>query len=127
MSQSHGRDDVTWDVATDLSTHQFKFVKVSAAHTVALCGLGERAIGVLQNMPDNAKIKSAQVRQLNAGVSTKVKAGAAVAAGAKVASDANGYCITAAAGHEILGVAREAAAVIGDIIEITPGASGLAV
>lgn len=125
MSQSHGRDDVTWDVAADLSTHQFKFVKVSAAHTIALCGLGQRAIGVLQNMPDNNKIKSAQVRQLNAGVSSKVKAGAAIAAGAKVASDANGYAITAIATYEVLGTAREAAAVIGDVIEITPGASGI--
>jgi hypothetical protein len=120
MSQDHGRDDVTWDVATDLSTHQHKFVKVTAAHTVGLCGLGQRAIGVLKNMPDNNKIKTAQVRQLNAGVSSKVKAGAAIAAGANVTSDANGFAITAATGHEINGIAREAAAVINDIIEITP-------
>jgi hypothetical protein len=126
MSQEHGRDDVTWDITTDLSAYRNRFVKVTAAHTVGLCGLGQRAIGVLKNMPDNIKIKSAQVRQNNAGVSSKVVAGAAVAAGAKVTSDANGQAITAGAGQEINGIAREAAAVLGDVIEIIPVASGVA-
>jgi hypothetical protein len=126
MSQDHGRDDVTWDVATDLSTHQHKFVKVTAAHTVGLCGLGQRAIGVLKNMPDNNKIKTAQVRQANAGVSFKVRAAAAIPAGSNVTSDANGFAIVAGAGQEINGIAREAAAIANDVIECTSVTGGKA-
>lgn len=126
MSQEHGRDDVTWDVVTDLSAARNCFVKVTAAHTVGLCGAAQRAIGVLKNQPDNVKIKSAQVRQLNAGVSSKVVAGGAIAAGAKVTSDAAGRAVTAAAGNEINGIAREAAAVLGDVIEISGVTGGVA-
>jgi hypothetical protein len=126
MSQEHGRDDVTWDINANLSPYLHRFVKVVAAHTVGLCGLGQRAIGVLKNQPDNLKIKSAAVRQYNAGVSTKVVAGGAVAAGVAVTSDANGKAIAAGAGQAINGYAREAAALDGDIIEISLAAGGLA-
>ena len=49
---------------------------------------------------------------------TVVEAGAAVTAGASLKSDANGKAITQTTGTPILGVALQAAAADGDLIEI---------
>lgn len=46
------------------------------------------------------------------------KAGAAIAAGAELATDANGACVTATAGDFIAAVALEAAAAAGDVIKV---------
>ena len=46
--------DITLKAAGDLSSYQYRFVKMSADNTVTICGNGEQAIGVLQNTPDTA-------------------------------------------------------------------------
>ncbi len=76
------------------------------------CAAGERALGVPVTDFDAGE---------QAGVATHgeilVTAGAPVAVGAQVQSDANGRVITLAAGVPV-GVARDAAAAAGDIIRI---------
>jgi hypothetical protein len=101
--------------AADLSTHQYKFVKyTSTGWNVA--GLGEMADGVLEDKPE-ALGRVAQVALL--GV-VKVKAGAAVAKGALVMSDANGKAVTYVndLDNVCLGRAVEAAGADGDIIPV---------
>ncbi len=76
----------------DLSAHQYKFVKLNGTGQVVVCGAaGESAFGVLQDKP-NAAGKAACVATL--GVS-KVVAGAAVAPGDLVTTDAQGRAVAA--------------------------------
>ena len=76
------------------------------------CGAGARPLGTANAAYDNGE---------QAGVNTHgellVEAGAAIAAGAVVQSDASGRAITLAAGVAS-GRARDAAAAAGDIIRI---------
>jgi hypothetical protein len=106
--------EATFTSSGDLSAGRYKFVKISAAQTVALTGAGERAIGVLTNAPDAAG-KPASVRILG---TVEVMCGAAVAAGNLLKSDANGKAINASvANDDFFGIALEAATADGDIIE----------
>lgn len=128
MSTQSNGTDLSFVAGADLSTHQFKAVKLSAAKTVVLAGLGEAAIGVLQNKPGNGE--SATVRVY--GV-TKIKAGGAIAAGDAIKSSAAGLALAAAAattntsdagaaadplvGSHVLGRAL-VAGVSGDVVEM---------
>lgn len=98
--------------AADLSTHQYKFVNIDATGKAALGGAGTRTVGVLQNKPTSGQIGTVVVT----GVS-KVVAGAAVAAGDSVQSDATGRAITLAAGIGE-GVALQAASGAGVVIPV---------
>lgn len=97
---------VTIAAATALS--RFRLVTYAGAQAVA----GERALGVPVTNFDIGE---------QAGVATHgellVEAGAAVAVGAQVQSDASGRAITLAAGVPF-GVARDAATAAGDIIRV---------
>jgi hypothetical protein len=48
----------------------------------------------------------------------RVEAGAAVAAGADLTSDANGRAVTAVSTNQIIGTAKNAAAALGDLITV---------
>jgi hypothetical protein len=98
--------------AADLSAKQFYFCKVSAADTVNLAGDGELVLGVLTNAP--ASGAQADIQVVGVG---KVTAGAAVAAGAKIASNASGQAVTAAIGDEVIGIALEAASASGVVFK----------
>lgn len=92
----------------DLSTHQYKFVKLnSTANQVVLCGDGEDGDGVLQNDP-----ASGEAALVAIGGATKVKLGGTVAAGGVVSSGASGVANASANGDYMLGKA------------LTGGASG---
>jgi len=107
--------DLTFKAAADLSDYQFHFVKISADHTVNLCGANERAIGILQNEPDAAN-ESATVRVL--GVS-KLVAGEGIAVGKMITSKSDGHGEVADAASEWVGaLALKAASDSGDIIEV---------
>lgn len=99
--------------AADLSTHQFKVVVISAAMTVNLAAVAGKVYGLLQNKPIAGE--AAEVTRL--GVA-KGMAGAAIAAGATVSSDANGKLRTAVTGDYPLGQALEAASADLQIISI---------
>lgn len=78
--------DITFLAAADLSTYQYRFVKITANNTVNVCGNTEQAIGILQNAPTAAG-QAARVRVL--GVS-RLEMSATIAFGDKVGSAANG-------------------------------------
>lgn len=105
----------TFKAAADLSANQYYFVELSAAQTVNVCNaITDVAIGVLQNDP-NAAGAAATVAIEG---TTKVVAGAAIAAGAKVAPTAAGKAQTAVTTQFPRGIALEAAGADGDVIEI---------
>jgi hypothetical protein len=105
---------ITVEAGADLSADQFKFVQVASDEQVdVVSSAGGDAIGVLQNDPAAAG-RAATV--CYAGV-TKVIAGATVAAGAKIQSDASGLAITAASGDAVLGVALKGGAA-NEVIEV---------
>lgn len=61
-------------------------------------------------------VVSGQRVDIHMGEQPEVEAGAAIAAGARLTSDANGKAVTAAAGEQCVGFATEAAAADGDVI-----------
>lgn len=102
--------------AADLSAKQFFCVKISAANAVNLAAASTDAvIGILQNKP-----KSGAEAQVATGGLTKAHAGAAITAGAKVMSDANGKVIpyVGSAGNCCIGIAKDGAGADGDIFSV---------
>jgi hypothetical protein len=87
--------DVSLLAAGDLSSYQYRFVKMSADNTVTVCGNTEKAIGILQNKP-NAAGKVARVRVF--GVS-RVEMHTTCAYGDYVGSQANGEAVPVTADH----------------------------
>ena len=107
----HGQVE-TYIAGADLSSSQYLFVKVSGANVV-VAGDGEAAVGILWNDPTSGKAASV-VR----GGDPHVYAGAAIAAGIDIASDAAGKAVAATTGDIILGTTRAAAAASGDLVQI---------
>ena len=99
---------ITGIAGADLSTAQYKFVKLATDGEYDLAGNGAQAEGVAQNDP------AAQGRALavaTAGIVKVVVGTGGLTAGDEVASDTGGVAITAASGDAILGVALDDAAV----------------
>lgn len=46
----------TFPANGDLSSYQYRFVKLESAGTVAICGNGEVPIGILQNDPEDGEM-----------------------------------------------------------------------
>jgi len=104
MAVMQSRDTRTFEAGEDLSSAQFKFVTLESDGQVDLAdAAGERAIGVLLNKPDAAG-KAATVAITG---KVMVEAGATVAAGAQLQTNAAGEAITAAAGDVVMGYALE--------------------
>lgn len=104
---------VTFVAVADFSASQFRFVNTDANGKASLPTAGGRAVGVRQNKPKTNEGATVMID----GISI-VEAGAAVANGANVTSDAAGRAITAAAGNEILGHALETAPAAGVMIAV---------
>jgi hypothetical protein len=83
--ESEHNIEILMVASADLSAKQFFFVAANAAGQAALAALGTAILGVLQNAPANGAI--AIVKVLG---KTRVISGAAITAGAYLASDANG-------------------------------------
>jgi hypothetical protein len=106
--------------AADLSTHQFKFAKVTGANAVNIATAGtDVVIGVIQNKPT-----SGQAVEVETQGTTKVVAGAAISAGAAVMPDASGRAVTATSTNKIQGVALEAAGGAGELVTVLLRAMG---
>jgi hypothetical protein len=99
--------------SADLSANQFRFHTIGATG-MALAGAGVLTDGVLQDTPNALGVHGALCVS---GVS-KVVAGAAVLAGAEVASDATGRAVTAVSTDHYAGRAITAAGAAGDIISV---------
>ena len=114
--------DLSIPAAADQSTKQFYAAAVNSAGRLALCSAaGQLAIGLIQSGADTLD-RASTVRVL--GVS-KGFAGDVIAAGAAVATDANGKLKTASAlvqatgaASNVIGIALKAAAADGDIIPV---------
>jgi hypothetical protein len=119
-----GRTDGTRRAAIDMSVkanYQYRCVVVDATGRVTRnTASGGQVYGILQNDPG---LNQASTVMLDGA--TKVRAGAAVAAGAKVMSDAAGRIITATTGGNIIGTCLLAAAAEGEIITIQMERLGL--
>lgn len=127
--------DITRDANVDLSAKQFFIVKAVAGGKVGLAAAGEQSYGILQDKPASGKAGSVRVY----GVS-KVVAGAAIAEGDPITSDANGKAKSAVkastntsdagaiadplVGSHVLGIALEAAAADLDVITVLITHSG---
>lgn len=106
-TEQPGFSDGTCAAAADLSTHQYKTLKLTAARTVGLSTVaGAPIYGVLQDTPTTGQPANVMIM----GV-TKAKSGAAVAAAVRVMTGADGRIITAATtGSTCIGWSIEAAA-----------------
>jgi hypothetical protein len=72
--------------SADLSTHQYKFVKLSGNKTVTVCAATtDKPIGVLQNKP-----ASTQAAEVCCSGVTKLIAGASISAGNSIGTDGAG-------------------------------------
>jgi hypothetical protein len=104
--------DMTLTAAADLQTFMYRGVKIdSAGHAVA--GVLGDGVYLLQNTPKNGAAASVRAH----GISFAI-AGAAIAADARVMTDANGAVITATTGKVSLGRALKPATAAGEIITV---------
>lgn len=118
----HIVDPITLEAAADHSANQYRFVTCNSSGQAALAGAGLNAVGVLQNADANAVGKACTV--VTDGV-TKVRAGAAVTAGAKVMSNATGLAVTATATNHVCGTALTAAAGANEYIVVKLAFQGI--
>lgn len=103
---------VTIPAGADLTTKQFSFVSVDSTGAAVTTGAGEFGVGVLLNDPALGVAGEVAISGI-----TRVTAGDTVAAGAEVASDADGLAVTAATGDIILGTAMGGGAA-GEVISV---------
>lgn len=106
--------------SADLTGSQGLFAIVDGEKTVGLAGAGVAADGVIVNKPDSGQAVALAIP----GDTAKVVAGALVAAGANVSSDAAGKGITSTSGDYILGKCLTASANADELITVqlsTPG------
>lgn len=105
----------TLEASGDLSLQQFHCMAVDGNGQAVAAGSGAQIAGVLQNDPE---LQGEAATIVQTGI-TKAKAGAAVAQGAEVMSDADGEVVTAAgSGNRVIGTALQAAANADEIIAV---------
>lgn len=103
--------------AADLTGAEFLAAKFdSDGKIVKASTAGENALGILGAEEGNRKAGetvSVQIKECGLW-----KAGAAVAAGAELTTDANGKCVTATTGNFITAIALEAATAADEVIKV---------
>lgn len=129
MSYTYDSDDaISLAAGADLSTKQFRAVKVNSSGKAVVAGAGEFAIGILQNKPASGQAATIVYSGVSKGI-----LGGSVTAGATVAADSNGAFVDATEaktntsdagaasdpliGSNIIGVAL-AGGVSGDIVPV---------
>jgi hypothetical protein len=110
MATENRLQTITLVAAADLSAEQFTHIEAGAVQA----GAGEKAVGILQNKPTSGQSATIAI----AGSISKVVAGAAVSAGAQVASDATGRAVTATTSDVVTGTALTAAGAADEIFEV---------
>jgi hypothetical protein len=118
--QDQGKVDLSFKAAADLSTHQYKFMKLTADDTVGIsAATTDNTVGVLQNKPDAAG-KAATVRIQG---KAKVVSGASITAGQEVSTNASGTAKVAVTTERVLGTCTKGGA-SGDLLEIVLSVAG---
>jgi len=101
----------------DLSAKQYTFVKISGTGVISVAAATDVPIGILQNAPTSGKTADVAV----SGIS-KLKASAAISAGALVGVTSTGLAVAVVAGTDltkyVLGQAITAAGAANDIITV---------
>lgn len=106
------------EASADLSAFQHHFVEVDSNGQLTISNsAGESVFGVLQNDPGAQGVAGSVMKT---GVS-KVVAGAAIAAGALVQTNASGRAITAASGDFVVGRAIDAVGANGEVVSVALG------
>lgn len=100
--------------AVDLSAAQHHFISIDASGNAALSGAGAVVDAVLENNP----VAGVAVSLMGPGSIAKVVSAAAIAAGAKVASDASAEATTALSGNYIAGTALNATSGAGELVSV---------
>lgn len=123
MAYGQAGDKVAYAADADYSaTGQYRAVKRTATGIV-LCGANSNDfLGILQDDPALGEAGTVKTRDVS-----KVVAGGAFAAGDELTTDAAGRLVVATAGQQVLAVAVEPAAALGDISSASIGRRGLAV
>lgn len=118
MATTEAITTVSLVAAADLSALQFTAVVANSAGKIAAATIGANCVGILISKPVTDQAGTV----VTDGIA-KIKAGAAVTAGAKVMADATGRAVTAVGGgtNHVLGVAMESAAAAGEIIRVLVG------
>ena len=112
MAGDINKFDFTLKAAADLSAYMYKGVKLDASGNAVPAVLGD-GLFILQNTPISGSAASVRAQ----GISFAI-AGAAVAAGVRVMTDANGAIVAATTGKQAIGISLKAAAAAGDVITI---------
>jgi len=103
----------TWIAAADLSSHQFRVMRQTAALTCTFTNTaGSGGIGILYNAPDTIGKACAIV----VGNVCPVEAGAAFSQNDDLTNDSVGRLVTATPGDEVVASAVEAAGAAGEIV-----------
>jgi len=108
--------------AADLSGNQYCFMVLNGSSEAALCGAGQRAHGVISNLPEQGE--QCRYDKLGPQATLKVRGGAAIPKNTEVSSDAQGRMKAAVAGEHILGITFDAA-VTGAITRFIPEYRGV--
>lgn len=114
---------LSFPAAGDLSSSQYCFGAINTSGQIAVNGDGAKADGVIYNDPAAAGRET----QLAVGGRVKVRAGAAIAIGDDVGSDASGRAVPVVSGDFSLGTALEAASAADDVISMIFQPSNIAV
>ncbi len=92
---------ITLVAGADLSSAQFKFVKLNASGQAILCAAAtDKPIGVLQNAPTSGQEASGQEAEVTVIGGTKVVLGGSVAEGAAVGTSSAGAGVALAFGTD---------------------------
>ncbi len=130
MAIEHAGTRFAFKAAVDMSTYQYKVVKLSTSagtsfNVLTLGSAGAEPLGILQNTP--SANQEAEVMLINGGGFSKVSADAAITVGSKVMSSADGqaasalYGVVATGTSFFLGYALETAAAADDLITVALG------
>jgi len=116
MATDNFHVDLTFPANADLSTHQYKWVKMATGSKVDICSaITDVPIGILQNKP--TANQAASVRLL--GVS-KLKAGGTIGVGSMLGTDASALGKALVVGDTTQYVVGQSttAAVVNDIVQV---------
>lgn len=111
-------DRLSLNAASDLSTKQNLFMKISGDNGCDLCGAGGDAIGTLENKP-----VSGQPASIMVGPRVPITLAATLSAGAEVMSDAAGKAIAWTTTNRSLGYLL-VGGVSGDVVEMLMADAG---
>lgn len=103
-------------LANGAMLNRFRFVVITGDGTVGYAGAGVRAHGVNLDTADIAG-RGILVANQGSGVTVKIEAGAAFAAGALLAPDASGRAVAAAGAAQYSARALYASTGVGEIVE----------